>query len=94
MSPTEYSEIPVPPEEVARAVARESEPSEPVCEKRFVDDAVVEKRFVVVAFPNMFNPVHVLLSERSVEEAELPPPPTQVPPIEKQPAVRLMPPVE
>ena len=34
-------------------------PIAPVCAKRLVDDAVVEKRFVVVAFPRETLPVEV-----------------------------------
>src|SRR3989338_8299090 len=39
-----------------------SEPSVASCEKRFVDDAVVEKRFVVVAFPREMLPLDVKLA--------------------------------
>ena len=43
-----------------------SEPSVASCEKRFVDDAVVEKRFVVVAFPREMLPLDVKLAVVSV----------------------------
>ncbi len=45
--------------------------------KRFVEDAVVEKKLVEVAFESVvfpekvFDPENVLLSERSVEEAKV-----------------------
>jgi len=55
--------------------------------------SVVEVNSVEVALVKVSLPVKVLLSMRSVEEAELPPPPPviQVPLIEKQPLVRLRP---
>src|SRR3989344_8659551 len=43
-----------------------SEASVASCEKRFVDDAVVEKRFVVVAFPREMLPLDVKLAVVSV----------------------------
>ena len=52
-----------------------SAPSEAVCEKRFVDDAVVEKMVVVVAFASVvapekvFVPENVLLFASSVDDA-------------------------
>jgi hypothetical protein len=90
-------EEPVPPFATPRAVARFKLPKFANCEKRFVDEAVVEKKLVEVALPSVtlpekvVVPEKVLLSMRSVVEAELPP--TQVPLIEKHPLVRLMPPV-
>ena len=38
------------------------EPRDAVCAKRFVDDAVVEKRLVVVAFPSEMFPLDVRLA--------------------------------
>lgn len=43
-------EAPVPPLATGSAVVSESEPSAAVAAKRFVEDAVVEKNAVVVAF--------------------------------------------
>src|SRR3989344_4246643 len=48
---------PVPPLVTARALPRERVPRVAVCEKRLVEDAVVEKRFVVVAFASVVLPV-------------------------------------
>ena len=47
---------PVPPFATVRAFPRVRVPIVASCEKRFVDDAVVEKRFVVVAFVIMVFP--------------------------------------
>src|SRR3989344_2299494 len=47
---------PAPPEPTARAFPRVREPRVASCEKRFVELAVVEKRFVVVAFVMMVFP--------------------------------------
>ena len=75
MSPTEYDEIPVPPEEVASALLSVRVPRVASCENRLVDEAVVEKRLVEVAFERVVLPVkelipeNVLSSARSVEEA-------------------------
>ena len=52
---------PVPPEVIGRAVESARVPSVAVCAKRFVDDAVVEKRFVVVAFASVVSPLTVRL---------------------------------
>ena len=52
-----------------RSLTRLSVPKVAVCEKRFVLDAVVEKRLEVVALPKMLPPVQVLLLMRRVEEA-------------------------
>ena len=41
----------MPPLETGSAIVSASDPSEAVSAKRFVDDAVVEKRVVVVAAP-------------------------------------------
>ena len=51
-----------------------SEPSDATCEYRFVDDAVVEKKLVVVALvavriPNPLTPENVLLFARRVDDA-------------------------
>src|SRR3989338_6483674 len=59
----------VPPEEMPSGVLSVSVPMFAVCENRFVDDAMVEKRFVVVAFENTLLPENVLLSASNVEEA-------------------------
>lgn len=68
-------EVPVPVIVSAPAV---SAPIVALLEKRFVEDAVVLKREVVVApvatiLPKVCKPVQVLRSARSVEDAELPP---------------------
>ena len=41
----------MPPDVMARALPSVRVPSVAACEKRLVDDATVEKRLVVVAFP-------------------------------------------
>ena len=72
------------------------EPIVPALEKRFVEEAVVAKKVVEVALPKVTFPVkvlaplHVLMSERRVEDAEEPLE-RQVPFTAKQPAPRLMP---
>ena len=51
----------VPPLPMPSAFAKVSEPSVAALAKRLVDEAVVEKRFVVVAFARMVLPVAVKL---------------------------------
>ena len=77
---------PVPPFDTESAVPRFKLPKDAFCAKRFVDDAVVEKKFVEVAFPKMLPPLQVLLLE-SVEELTM----RHVPFTEKQPVVILRP---
>ena len=69
-------------------------PNDALWEKRLVDDAVVEKSVVVVALVKTFLPEKVLLSPRSVEEADDPATVViHVPFTLKQPLVRLIPPL-
>ena len=66
---------PVPPLATVSLLTRLRVPSPAAWLKRFVDDAVVEKKLVVVALAkvvlpvNAFVPLNVLLSARSVELA-------------------------
>ena len=61
--------MPVPPLPTASAVPSESDPNDAACAKRFVLDAVVEKKFVEVALVKVVLPENVLLLARSVDEA-------------------------
>ena len=64
-----WVEVPVPPLAIERSLTRLRVPRDAVCAKRFVEEAVVEKRLVVVAFPKMLPPLQVLLLESNVVDA-------------------------
>lgn len=66
----------VPPPEAKRNLAEPLAPTvRTLLTVMFDEDAVVAEKLVVVEFPKMLPPVHVLLSESKVEDALDPPPP-------------------
>ena len=85
----------MPPFAIESAEPKVRELREAVCANKLVDDAVVEKKLVEVAFAsvtfalNVFVPVQVLFEARSDVPVT-----RQLPPTAKQPAAILTPPVE